>query len=184
MRAAASARRALCFACFGDLASRSRCPGTVLTICIDTVDGCVFCPARFIETLGAEPVQEFKRVGERGPRPESRVGPRGNWNPPDRPPQLPARDRLLLFLRCRGRPAMSFKFAMGLSRPSKPPLRYPGVKACVNVYRVRDFRTAAVRPGSGLKGRAVRRCARVPYSAHSGTAAAAHEVRDQAYRCP
>ena len=52
---------------------------------------------------------------------------------------------------------MSFKFAMGLSRPSKPPCgTHSGVKACVNVYRARDFRTAAVRPGSGLKGRAVR----------------------------
>lgn len=123
------------FCVFWRLGVAIEVPGTVLTFVL-TVDGCVFCPARFIETLGARRGTRsvaFKRVGERGPRPESRVksrvGLRGNWNPPDRPPQLGGSPFAFSYavastLR-RGRPAMSFKFAMGLSRPSKPPLRYP-----------------------------------------------------------
>ena len=61
------------FCVFWRLGVAIEVPGTVLTFVL-TVDGCVFCPARFIETLGAEPVQEGRRT-----RPETREPGRTAW---------------------------------------------------------------------------------------------------------
>ena len=102
-------------------------------------DGCVFCPARFIETLGARRgtrypfrgVQEGRRTRPETREPGEEPG-RTAWKLESAGPatvQLGGSPFAFSYavastLR-RGRPAMSFKFAMGLSRPSKPPLRYP-----------------------------------------------------------
>ena len=62
------------FCVFWRLGVAIEVPGTVLTFVL-TVDGCVFCPARFIETLGARRGTRypFRGVQEgRRTRPETR----------------------------------------------------------------------------------------------------------------